>query len=99
MNIGKAIKLCRSQRSMTQAELAKRSDLSVGYVSLLEQNKRDPSLSMLESIARGLEVPMSILTFLAADRLELASLSDDLHEKLSRAALDLLKEPSSGFLL
>jgi transcriptional regulator with XRE-family HTH domain len=99
VNIGRAIRLCRSQRAMTQTELARRSGLSVAYVSLIEQNKRDPSFSMLESLARGLEVPLSIITFLGADKNDLAGISDDLREKLSKAALDLLKEPSSGFLV
>ena len=66
MNIGKAIKICRHQKGMTQAELAKKSDLSVSYLSLLEQNKRDASISVLEKIANSLNIPLSILLFLAS---------------------------------
>ncbi len=96
MNIGRAIKLCRSQKAMTQMELARRSGVSLSYVSLIEQNKRDPTMSVVEEISRGLEVPLSILIFLAADKNELAGLSEEVREKLSRAALDLLKEPGSS---
>jgi len=97
--MGRAIKLCRSQRGMTQSELARRSSISLAYVSLIEQNKRDPTTSVSEAIARGLDMPLSILVFLASDKRELVGLSDEIREKLSRAALDLLKEPGSGFLV
>jgi transcriptional regulator with XRE-family HTH domain len=84
---------------MTQSELARRSSISLAYVSLIEQNKRDPTTSVSEAIARGLDMPLSILVFLASDKRELVGLSDEIREKLSRAALDLLKEPGSGFLV
>jgi transcriptional regulator with XRE-family HTH domain len=84
---------------MTQTELAKRSGVSLAYISLIEHGKRDPTISVLEQISRGLEVPLNILVFLAADKSELSGLSDEVREKLSRAALELLKEPGSGFLL
>jgi transcriptional regulator with XRE-family HTH domain len=99
VNLGRAIKLCRSQKGMTQSELAKRSGISLAYLSVIEQNKRDPTMSVVESIARSLSVPLNILFFLAADKTELSGLSEEVREKLSRAALDLLKEPGSGFLL
>lgn len=99
MNLGRAIKLCRSQKGMTQTELARRAGISLAYLSVIEQNKRDSTMSVVESIARALGVPMNILLFLAAEKEELAGLSEELREKLSRAALDLLKEPTTGFLL
>lgn len=99
VNIGRAIKLCRSQRGITQARLAARSGISLAYLSLIEKGKRDPTMSTIEAIARALEVPLNILTFLAADKQDLAGLSEDMREKLSHAALALLKEPTSGFLI
>ena len=99
MNIGKAIRLCRTQRGLTQAELSRHANISTAYLSLLEQNKRDATVSVLESIAHGLEVPLNIVIFLAADKTELVGLNADIREKLSQATLELLKEPSSGFLL
>jgi transcriptional regulator with XRE-family HTH domain len=91
MNIGKAIKLCRTQKNMRQIELADKADISVAYLSLIEQGKRDPSFSTLESIAKGLNVPISILTFLATDNTEIKTVSPELFEKLSIAALELVK--------
>lgn len=92
MNIGKAIKLCRSRKGMTQSALAKKAEISVPYLSQLEQGKRDPTLSAVERIAKGLEVPLNILFFLGADRNEIDGMKSELAEKLSHLALQLLDE-------
>ena len=92
MNLGRAIKLCRSQREMTQSELATISGLSVSYLSLLEKNKRDPALSTVQKIADGLRVPSSILFFLAADGSELTGLSKELAQNMALSALTMIHE-------
>lgn len=91
MNIGKAIKLCRIQKNMRQSELAEASNISVAYLSLIEQGKRDPNFSVLQSLSDSLKVPLSILVFLASDSAEMKSLSPELFEKLSVTALELVK--------
>ena len=92
MNVGNAIKLCRTQKNMNQAELAKLADISVSYLSLLERGKRDPNLSTVESIAAALNIPFSILMFLAAEKDELSGVNRELAEKLSYTALKLIAE-------
>ncbi|MCB9458112.1 MAG: helix-turn-helix transcriptional regulator [Anaerolineaceae bacterium] len=95
MNLGKAIKLCRTQRGFSQAELSRIAGISVSYLSLLERGKRDPNLSTVEDIAQALEVPVSILVFLAAEDDEMVGLTPELREKLSYTALRLI-EASNG---
>ena len=73
-------------------ELAERASLSVSYLSLLEQNKRDPSMSTIKSIAIALRIPLNILIFLASDASERTSLGQELSEKLSETILALLNE-------
>jgi transcriptional regulator with XRE-family HTH domain len=90
MNLGKAIKLCRNQREMTQQVLADRAELSVSYLSLLEKNKRDPSLSTLEKISHALNVPFTILLFLASEKSELSGLDPALAEKIALTALQFI---------
>jgi len=90
MNLGKAIKSVRSQLGLTQQELALRSNISVSYLSLLEQNKRDPSFSTIEAIAAALNIPLSILIFLSADRSELDILDESLVQKLSHTVFELI---------
>lgn len=91
MNIGKAIKICRVQKKMRQADLAESSNISIAYLSLIEQGKRDPNFSVLQAISNGLDVPLSILVFLGTDNAELKEMSPELFEKLSVTALELVK--------
>lgn len=50
------IKAIRKQKSMTQEELANKSNLSQSYISEIENNKTSPTLDCLESIASALDV-------------------------------------------
>ncbi|WP_028488889.1 helix-turn-helix domain-containing protein [Thiothrix lacustris] len=90
MNIGNAIKLCRTQKGYTQSKLSEKANISVSYLSLLEKGKRDPNLSTLQDISTALEVPTSILMFLASDKEELDGISEELAEKLSLTVLKLI---------
>lgn len=54
MNIGKKIKELRSLRGLTQEELANRCELTKGYISQLENNLTEPSISTLEDILLSL---------------------------------------------
>ena len=92
MDIGKAIRICRAHKGLTQAQLAKKAGLSVSYLSLLENGERDPAMSKIENISNALGVPMSILLFLGSGRQELAGvLSDEAIEKLAYAAIRLIQ--------
>ena len=97
MNIGNAIQLCRVKRKLTQAQVAKRAQCSVSYLSMLENSTRvDPTLSTVSKIAGALSVPVEILFFLAAERGELSGLDQDLAGRLAVAALDFLNVPESS---
>lgn len=92
MNIGKSIKLCRQQKNWNQAELARRANISISYLSLLERNDRDPNLSTLQGIASALGIPLSVLMFLSAEDGELSCLSSEIAEKLSWVTFKLIQE-------
>ena len=93
MNIGYAIKFCRQQKRFSIPDLAEKSGISVSHISLLERGKREPSLGALEKICRALNVPLSVLIFIGTEPTDLDGFTDDLHEKLSAAALKLLQAP------
>ena len=90
MKIGHAIKLCRNQKRLNLAELAERANISISYLSLLERDLRDPNLSTIQDIATALEIPLSILFFLASKD-EISDISSELAEKLSLVALKLIE--------
>ncbi|MES2335325.1 MAG: helix-turn-helix transcriptional regulator [Pseudomonadota bacterium] len=51
----------RELAGLTQEELAERADVSVRFISFMETGKRQPSLSALAALSKGLGVPMSAL--------------------------------------
>lgn len=68
LNLGKAIKVTRTWRGLTQAELAERTPLlHASRVGLIEARKGTGNLTLktLLTIARGLGVPLSKLVLLA----------------------------------
>jgi transcriptional regulator with XRE-family HTH domain len=98
MDIGKAIRLCRTQKGWTQLELSKRTGLTVPHLSMMEHNDRDPSMTAMQALAKAFDLPLNVLVFLGSEPSELRGLSDELKEKLSRAALTLLGLPSTRHL-
>jgi transcriptional regulator with XRE-family HTH domain len=99
MNIGKAIKLCRTRRGLSQAKLAALATCSVSYLSLLENSQRDPTLSTIEKIAFSLNVPIGILFFLGAEKNELSGFDKQLAGQLAVTALEFLSEEHQPSLL
>lgn len=61
MRIGRTIKLLRTAAGLKQKEIAKNLGVSPNYLSSVENNKRKPSLSLLESLSDELNVPLSFL--------------------------------------
>lgn len=91
MDIGHALKLCRSARKVSLDELASSAGLSQSYLSMVESGKREPTLSTLEKLANVLEVPLPILLFLASNKEELKGLDSETFDKLSTAALAVIQ--------
>jgi|SRR5687768_8276446 len=64
--IGKTIKFLRIAKGLKQADLANRLKVSTNYISLIENDKREPSLSFLKALATVLDIPVGLL-FLELD--------------------------------
>jgi len=54
--LGANIKRIRTKKDMTQGDIVRALDLDRGYVSSLENGKRNPTLAMIEKIAGALGV-------------------------------------------
>jgi transcriptional regulator with XRE-family HTH domain len=59
--MGKRLKKLREARDMSQAALATRAKISRGYLIRLEAGRQDPTLGMLERLAKALGVPVTEL--------------------------------------
>ena len=61
MSVGRAVKFARIASGLKQKDLADRLDVSPNYLSLVENDKREPSVSFLRSLAGELEIPLGLL--------------------------------------
>lgn len=61
MAVGKLIKALRVQNQMTQAQLAKKADVSINTVRLYEGDKVGPKVATLQKIADALDVTLDYL--------------------------------------
>jgi transcriptional regulator with XRE-family HTH domain len=58
---GKTITTFRNEKNWNLSMLAEKAEIAVGYLSRLESNKQRPSLDVLESICKALDVPIQVL--------------------------------------
>lgn len=59
--MGRALKRIRKEKGISQAELAKRADLTREYVNKIEAGRCDPSLSTINALAKALGVKLARL--------------------------------------
>jgi len=59
--IGKTIKFLRIAKGIKQAELAEKLSVTTNYISLVENDKREPSLSFLKELSVALDIPVGLL--------------------------------------
>lgn len=59
--LGKRIQYLRSNRKMSQEDLALESEINKNYLSDLERGCRNPTVKVLAKIARGLGISLSDL--------------------------------------
>ena len=71
MNIGLAIKIERTKRRLKQSDLARIVGLSTAYISLVENNKRELSMTSYFKICKALHaLPGDVM--IAAEEFKLA---------------------------
>ena len=62
--VGARLRDLRQLHQLSQRELARRSGVTNGMISLIEQNKSSPSVSLLKKVLAGL--PMSMAEFFSS---------------------------------
>jgi transcriptional regulator with XRE-family HTH domain len=90
MRYGKALKLARAARGLSQKELAERAGMDASYISLLESEKRVPTVTTLEALAKALSIPLHLLVLLGADESELRGLTAEQGAEIASSLLGIL---------
>jgi transcriptional regulator with XRE-family HTH domain len=89
-NYAKAFRVIRAAFGLRQTELAERMPVSASQISLIEAGKRQPSLQVVEALARAVGVPAALITLLASAPTDLEAQSEADVSDLARALLRLL---------
>ena len=63
MDLGNTIKRIRTNKEIKQKDLAKACKMTQAYLSKIENNQKEPTISSLRMIAKQLDVPLPILLF------------------------------------
>jgi transcriptional regulator with XRE-family HTH domain len=92
MNIGKAIRVIRAARNLSQKQLAEESGLDASYISLMEAGKRAPADDTIQAIAKGLRVPKYLLLLLGSDKEDLSGISTEQADVLAKQLLAIVLE-------
>ncbi len=69
LNIGLIIRKIRRENKVTQSDLAKKLNISVSYVNLIENNRRKVTVSILLDLSKVFNIELSDLTLENSDRL------------------------------
>lgn len=65
--LGSAIKQLRLAKGLTQKDLAKKVGVTSGYLSQLENDHRDPTVSLLSRIASATGVSLPVIQLMTLD--------------------------------
>lgn len=63
MDLGIVIKKIRKQKGQTQGEFASLCGITQTYLSQIENNAKEPTISTLKIISKNLDMPLPILFF------------------------------------
>ena len=68
--IGNTLKVIRVAAGINQAAMAKKLEITQNYLSLVENNHKEPSLSFLKKFAASFDIPLGYFLWLALDKQE-----------------------------
>jgi transcriptional regulator with XRE-family HTH domain len=94
MNYARAIRIARSIADISQGELADRTGLDRSYLSLIEAEKRKPTLETLQGISEALKLPFHLLTLLATEKVDTKRVNEEQVLSLAKQLTHLLLENS-----
>ena len=79
MTLGNAIKLIRTAKGKKQLTVAEQLGVSSNYLSLVERDKREPSIGFLRKLAKSFGVPVGLF-FLWQDASDSSLKSGNMNE-------------------
>lgn len=63
LSIGQLIKIGRINKELSQEDIASKLKVTKNYISLIENNRKDPSMSFLKGVSKLLDIPLILLVW------------------------------------
>lgn len=63
LSIGQLIKIGRINKDLSQENVASKLKVTKNYISLIENNKKDPSINFLRRVSNLLDIPIILLVW------------------------------------
>lgn len=92
MRIGNAIKQIRTEKGYNQKELAELCDISAAYLSQIENNKRQPTIDLIEEISSKLGIPLPVILFLSLGELDISEEKREMFKLLNPSVTKLIND-------
>lgn len=90
MDYGKAIKVIRTARKLTQQDLGLLIGVDASYISKIEAGERIPAIEILEKTSEKLDVPMVLIMLLASEKKNLKGINEDQAQFLGKELINVL---------
>jgi len=92
MDLGNTIKRIRKHKVLTQGEFASLCSITQTYLSQIENNQKEPNLSILKTIAEKLSVPLPILFFQSLTEEDVQSDKKEIFNAVSPSVKQIIDE-------
>lgn len=94
LSVGQLIKIARINKKLGQEDLAKKAKVTTNYISLIENDKKDPSFNFLREIAKFLDIPFILLAW---EKIDMPKGKTGAEKKISSQLEKMLEEAQQLF--
>ena len=92
MKFGKTIQELRKQKNISQDDFSKLCGISKNYLSQIENNRKNPTIEVLENISKHLKVPFGVISFLSIDTTEIDQEKREAYKIMAPAINAMIRE-------
>jgi len=90
MDYGRAIRIARAVRGLSQKQLAELIESDASYISLIEAGLRVPRPKTLERISKKVGIPFHLLMLFASEKKDLRGIPSSQARQLAQQLLEAL---------
>lgn len=98
MNIGTTLKLLRVASDLRQTSLARDLNVTANYLSLIENGRKEPSLTFLKKFSQRFDLPLGYFLWIALEDVSLPA-ELDLKDKMDKLLVNILHQKKTDALI